>query len=102
VEKSNDRHKMGDPQGQALQRDIPTATRNSTLTTNSQDKTITGIAIDPQSGTVTPCNELIIPFKTMFRRPSMGPQRDVHFTQETLLKFADSVWEGIAYDMEHS
>ncbi|BCR92003.1 uncharacterized protein ACHE_70846S [Aspergillus chevalieri] len=51
---------------------VPTATRSSILTINSQDKAITGVVIDPQSKAVTPSNEPMIPIETMFRRSRLG------------------------------
>lgn len=57
---------MGAYNGNGENNMASTATRTSVLTI--QDKTVTGVAIDPESRAITECDELRIPFKTIVHR----------------------------------
>lgn len=70
-----------------------TATRTSVLAI--QDKTVTGVAIDPESRAITECDELRIPFKTIVHRDPVDQERDAVFDKQGLLDFADCIWGGI-------
>ncbi|OJJ83824.1 uncharacterized protein ASPGLDRAFT_82512, partial [Aspergillus glaucus CBS 516.65] len=72
-----------------------TAMRTTVLTIKSQTSTTTGTSIDPRSGDAVPCNELRVPFETIFRRALVNLEKDVVFDQKALLKFADTTWKQI-------
>lgn len=71
------------------------AVRSSIITI--QNKTLTGVATNPQSGATQPCDELRIPFETILRRTPEGQERDVVLDKDELLKLADTIWRAIMW-----
>ncbi|BCR91985.1 uncharacterized protein ACHE_70828A [Aspergillus chevalieri] len=73
------------------------AVRDSILTLRKQGKsnTFSGIAIDPETGNTSPCDELWIPFEKVFRRSPEGKEKDFVMDREQLLDEAENLWGSI-------
>lgn len=64
----------------------PIAARTCVLIIETQNNTVGGGTINPETGNViSPCDELRIPFEAIYRRAPVGWETDIVFDRDALL-----------------
>lgn len=77
----------------------PTATRTCVLVIETQNKTVEGSTIDSESrNVISPCDELRIPFETIYRRAPVGRETDIVLDKDALLTLVNAQWRSVRND----
>ncbi|ODM24259.1 hypothetical protein SI65_02032 [Aspergillus cristatus] len=77
----------------------PIAARTCVLIIETQNNTVDGGIINPETGNViSPCDELCIPFEAIYRRAPVGRETDIVFDRDALLELASMYWQDVRND----